>query len=99
MFESGPALKKVKEAELDNVFGESDGRQSDGTDRKAETTAAMADLGQTDTAQRELASLREGVIQEDDGREGSKATGELVQPAYVRRPLRCKKNQITPPNY
>ena len=40
----------------------------------------MADLGQTDTAQRELASLREGTIQEDDGREGSKDSGELVQP-------------------
>ena len=40
----------------------------------------MADLGQTETAQRELAPLREGVIQEDDGREGSEAAGELVQP-------------------
>ena len=68
-----------KEAELDEIFGKSDGRQSDGTDREAETTAAISDLGQTETAQRELASLREGVIQDDDGREGSEDTGELVQ--------------------
>ena len=43
----------------------------------------MADLGQTESAQRELASLREGTIQEDDGREGSEDSGEvgeLVQP-------------------
>ena len=43
----------------------------------------MADLGHTDTVHRELASLREGVIQEDDGREGSEDSGEvgeLVQP-------------------
>ena len=43
----------------------------------------MVDLGQTETAQRELASLCEGTIQEDDGREGSEDSGEfgeLVQP-------------------
>ena len=67
-----------KEAELDEIFGKSDGRQSDAVDREAETTAAIPDLGQTETAQRELASLREGVIQEDDGRKGSENRGELV---------------------
>ena len=72
--------EEEKEAELDEIFGKSDGKESDGTDREAETTAAIPDLGQTETDERELASLREGTIQEDDGREGSEDPGELVQP-------------------
>jgi len=79
---NGPALSNWdetseadKEAELDNVFGKSDGRQTATTDRKAETTPAIPDQGQTDTDQRELASLREGGDQENAGREGAEETG------------------------
>ena len=68
-----------KEAELDEIFGKSDGRQSDGTDREAEAMAPSYGRGQTDTDERELASLREGGNQENAGREGSEEKGNLME--------------------
>ena len=54
----------------------------------------MADLGQTDTAQRELASLREGTIQEDDGREGSEDSRELAQPEPIEDNLQLLAERV-----
>ena len=54
----------------------------------------MADIGQTETAQRELASLREGTIQEDDGREGSEDSGGLVQPEPIGDSLKLPAEKI-----
>ena len=67
-------------AELNKIFGESDGREGDATERDGEAPTAISDSRQTDTDQRELATLRESNSKEDAGRTSGETESRVSQP-------------------
>ena len=69
-----------KDAELESIVGESDGRQADAIERDVEAKATISDSRQTDPDQRELATLREGNSKEDAGRTSGETEGRVSQP-------------------
>ena len=69
-----------KDAELDSIVGESDGRQADATERDGEAKATISDSRQTDPDQRELATLRESNSKEDAGRTSGETESRIVDP-------------------
>ena len=74
-------MAKAKiEAELNNLFRESDGRQADAIERDGEAKAAISDSRQTDPDQRELATLRESNSKEDAGRTSGETESRVSQP-------------------
>ena len=75
-----------KNSELDNIFGESDGRQADAIERDGEAKAAISDSRQTDPDQRELATLRESNSKEDAGRTSGEPEGRVAQPYANSKP-------------
>ena len=79
-------------AELDNLFGVSDGGQADVTEQETETS--VADDGQRQTEvqrdERGAAALRQSQSQEDIGREGG--TGRVTDPDANPKPKRNAEN-------
>ena len=75
-----------KDAELDNIFGASDGRQAATTEREGEAPAAIPDQGQADADQRELAPVRQSDSEENARRESAEEAGDLAQLPEVTRP-------------
>jgi hypothetical protein len=68
-------LTSKKDAELNNIFGETDGRNTDATQREAEARTETSGRRQNATNERKLATVREGDTTEDTRREsGQKAT-------------------------
>ena len=74
-------MAKAKiEAELNNLFRESDGRQAIATQREAEARTAISDRRKNATNERELPAVREGDVTEDTGRESGQAESRVSQP-------------------
>jgi hypothetical protein len=76
----GEMTDSEKDAELNNIFGEPDGRETNATQREAEARTAISDRRQNATNERELAAVREGDVTEDTGRESGQTESRVSQP-------------------
>ena len=79
-----------KDAELDSILGESDGRQADATEREPKAMAKSYGRRQTTADQRELAALREDNSQNDAGRTSGETESRVSQPDAISKPKRKK---------
>ena len=80
-------MAKAKvEAELNNLFRESDGRQANATQREAEARTAISDRWQNATNERKLATVREGDTTEGAGRESGQTESRISQPDANSKP-------------
>jgi len=79
-----------RDAELNNIFGEPDGRETNATQREAETRTAISDRRQNATNERELAAVCEGDVTEDTGRESGQTESRVSQPDAISEPKRKK---------
>ena len=70
-----------KDAELDSILGESDGKQAATTQREPKAMAKSYGCRQTTADQRELAALREDNSQNDAGRTSGETESRVSQPS------------------
>ena len=69
-----------KDAELNNIFGEPDGRHTNATQREAEARTENSGRRQNATNERKTATVREGGVTEDPGRESREIESRVSQP-------------------
>ena len=79
-----------KDAELNNIFGEPDGKQAATTQREPKAMAKSYGCRQTTADQRELAALREDNSQNDAGRTSGETESRVSQPDAISKPKRKK---------
>ena len=89
----GEMTDSEKDAELNNIFGEPDGRETNATQREAEARTAISDRRKNATNERELAAVREGDVTEDTGRESGQAESRVSQPDANPKPKRNVDNE------
>ena len=75
-----------RDAELNNIFGEPDGRETNATQREAEARTAISDRWQNATNERKLATVREGDTTEGAGRESGQTESRISQPDANSKP-------------
>jgi len=79
-----------RDAQLYNIFGEPDGRETNATQREAEARTAISNRRQNPTNERELATVREGDVTEDTGRESGQTESRVSQPCVNSKSKRKK---------
>ena len=89
----GEMTDSERDAELNNIFGEPDGRETNATQREAEARTAISDRRKNATNERELATVRQGDVTEDTGRESGQAEGRVSQPDANPKPKRNVDNE------
>lgn len=77
-----------KDAGLNNIFGEPDGRETNATQREAEARTAISDRRKNAANERELAAVREGDVTEDIGRESGQTESRVSRPGANPKPNR-----------